>query len=244
MNTGKLTYVNGDATEPQKEKDDEIVIIAHCCNTLGAWGAGFVVALSKKWKQPEEAYHNFIEMYKERRLPTLGKVSYAKIDNHLVVANMIGQEGVRGPKNHKPVKYTALADAMREVVGYIDMILNQVSAPVVVHCPKFGSDLAGGDWRIIEELIKEIWVDAGIDVKVYNFVPAGHTPKPLYRTDITIWTDGDSFQTYPDLPTLARAAVDGDAYCTRQECTKVDDIFVYARDYYDGLNGFFFGADE
>ena len=80
---------------------------------------------------------------------------------------MIGQDGTVSPDNPKPVKYRALANAMGEVIGYIDMIQSQTVLPVVIHTCKFGSDLAGGRWEFIEELIKEIWVDAGIDVTVY-----------------------------------------------------------------------------
>ena len=39
-----IKYVVGDATAPQGESKK---IICHICNDLGAWGAGFVLALSK-----------------------------------------------------------------------------------------------------------------------------------------------------------------------------------------------------
>lgn len=40
-----IHYVTGDATEPIGEGEK---IIAHICNDQGGWGAGFVLALSKK----------------------------------------------------------------------------------------------------------------------------------------------------------------------------------------------------
>ena len=84
---------------------------------------------------------------------------------------MIGQDGTVSEDNPKPVRYRALANCMAEVVDYINMIKSQTDNPVVIHTPKFGSDLAGGDFRFILELIKEIWVNAGIDVVVYEFEP-------------------------------------------------------------------------
>jgi hypothetical protein len=37
---------------------------------------------------------------------------------------------------------------------------------VEIHCPKFGSGLAGGNWAFIEDLIEDIW--GKYSVTVYN----------------------------------------------------------------------------
>jgi len=174
MSKGKLKITEGDATEPQTTYENEIVVIPHCCNNKGAWGAGFVLALNKKWSEPEKMYKAFIAgeppyPYRDLHFPILGKVCYAKINNHLVIANMIGQDGTKSPTNPKPVKYWALADAMRAVVGYIEMIKEQTSNRVVIHAPKFGSLRANGNWDFILELIREIWLENGIDVVIYEF---------------------------------------------------------------------------
>jgi hypothetical protein len=250
MEYGILKITEGDATEPQTTHDKEVVVIPHCCNNIGAWGAGFVLALSKKWEEPEKQYRSFCERNKMAgiQLPILGKVNYAKINNFLVVANMIGQDGTVGPDNHRPVKYWALANAMREVVGYIDMIKAQTKNPVVIHCPKFGCALAGGEWEFVQALIEEIWLEAGIDVVVYEFVPPemlNRKKKSLYRTDIVIWTEDNVFDKekgYPSLEVLAREATSGDAYCTRHDCAIVEDI--YLEEEYQGLNDFFFGLED
>ena len=150
----------------------------HCCNNKNEWGKGFVLALNKRWKEPEKVFRDFSTRdktgyssnYPVSRSPILGKTCYAKIDNHLVIANMIGQDGTESKDNPKPIKYKALANAMAEVFGYVEMIKSQTSNPVVIHCPKFGSDLAGGNWEFILELIREIWLENGIDVVVYEFV--------------------------------------------------------------------------
>ena len=48
-----ITYLKGDATQPQAKGNR---IIAHVCNDPGGWGKGFVVAVSKRWPEPEAAY--------------------------------------------------------------------------------------------------------------------------------------------------------------------------------------------
>ena len=167
MSKGKLKNVLGDATEPQTTTPDEVAIIPHCCNNGGGWGKGFVLALSNKWQTPEKSYRDFCE--RNFGLPILGKCQPVKVNNNLAVMNMIGQDGTVSDTNPKPVKYWALASAMREVTGYIEMVQAKVKGKVVIHCPKFGSDLAGGDWNFILELIREIWLEAGIDVVVYEW---------------------------------------------------------------------------
>ena len=53
---------------------------------------------------------------------------------------------------------------------HVGLLVKDNMVPVF-HCCKFGSDLAGGKWELIEELIKETWVDRGFDVVVYEFEP-------------------------------------------------------------------------
>src|SRR4029077_13113334 len=51
-----IEYLRGDATCPQARG---VKIIAHVCNDLGRWGKGFVLALSRRWAQPERAYRDW-----------------------------------------------------------------------------------------------------------------------------------------------------------------------------------------
>lgn len=48
----EILYIKGDATAPI---GSGVKVITHICNDIGGWGKGFVLALSKKWKMPEEA---------------------------------------------------------------------------------------------------------------------------------------------------------------------------------------------
>lgn len=164
MRNGTLKNVKGDVTNPQRSDEDEIVIIPHCCNTLGVMGAGVALALRNKWPEVYDIYNEF-PLY-------LGDVSFAVVeeteieDIKTVVANMIGQYKTCSPDNPKPVKYFALAMAMKKVLEFTSTC---GTTKFVIHCPKFGSDLAGGSWEFILELIREIWLEQGIDVVVYEF---------------------------------------------------------------------------
>ena len=175
MNNGTLRFVEGDATEPQTKSDKEIVIIPHCCNNgrdgdgTGVMGAGVALALRKKWPLVYTEYKNMEDRDKAGLRNRLGDNSYAKIDHHLVVVNMIAQNGIASNKNPIPLKYEALISCMIKIVDYIRMIQKQTSNPIVIHSCKFGSDLAKGDWNFILELIRELWLENNISVVVYNF---------------------------------------------------------------------------
>ncbi|WP_306766628.1 hypothetical protein [Tenacibaculum sp. M341] len=52
----EIKYIKGDATSPQAKG---VKIIAHICNDLGGWGKGFVLAVSKRWKEPEISYRKW-----------------------------------------------------------------------------------------------------------------------------------------------------------------------------------------
>lgn len=143
MNT--LNYIKGDATEPVGEGNK---IVAHIVNNIGAWGAGFVLAVSKKWPEPEDNY----KMYTPNAL-RLGTVDYILVDNtpfnNIYVANMIAQHGIKGNKEGIPLRYSSLVDCLRNLNEMADHL------KASIHMPMIGSGLAGGDWAVIEQIIRE-----------------------------------------------------------------------------------------
>ena len=52
----EINYVIGDATQPVSENP---VIICHIVNNLSRWGKGFVMALSRRYPQPEREYRRW-----------------------------------------------------------------------------------------------------------------------------------------------------------------------------------------
>ena len=162
----ELKYTIGDATNPQS-LDSDIMIIPHVCNNKNRWGAGFVLALSKKWEEPEEAYHKFFRLYSKDR-PALGENTLVQVEVNTFVLNMIAQDGTGyAGEPRRPLRYKDLAKCMSKGAQELKRIFSDKK--VSFHCPQFGAGLAGGDWNFIETLIKEIWVDSGFDTTVYLF---------------------------------------------------------------------------
>lgn len=100
----EITYVRGDATAPAVKG---VKVIAHVCNDSGGWGRGFVLALSRRWPEPEAAYRAW---YRGRAGNDfgLGAAQFVQVDRYLWVANMIGQHGTRTGSKGVPVRYEAI----------------------------------------------------------------------------------------------------------------------------------------
>lgn len=161
----KINYVNGDATEPI---GDGKKIIVHVCNNLGLWGSGFVMAISNKWKKPEEVYRA-MNSYE------LGTFNVITVEDDIMVCNLIGQEGVYSPrtdrrvhKNIPPVRYVAIETALKNLAYNIKIVNSEVNKHSI-HMPMIGSGLAGGNWSIIEKIIEVTLCDVNIPVTVYKF---------------------------------------------------------------------------
>lgn len=159
-----LRYVIGDATRPQ---GDGLKVIAHCCNDIGVWGAGFVVALSRRWTRPERAYRDWFErLGAERFLEILGATQLVPVEEDVWVANIIGQRGTgRGKDGLPPVRYEAIGRGLHHVATYLSQHPERRGS---VHLPRIGCGLAGGSWNQIEPLLEQHLVAKGIPVTVYD----------------------------------------------------------------------------
>ena len=154
-----ITYLTGDATEPQGEG---VKIIAHICNSIGAWGSGFVMALSKKWITPEAEYRHWAKEGNNLTKFELGNVQFVWVEKEIFVANMIAQEGVGFKNGIPPIRYEALRECLRTLnIECTD----DNKHTITVHMPRIGSGLAGGDWAVIEAIINDTIT---VDVFVYD----------------------------------------------------------------------------
>lgn len=150
-----INYVKGDATSPIGKGNK---IITHICNDHGGWGAGFVLALSKKWSAPEKAYRSLGSNIQ------LGRVQYIKLEKeNITVANMIAQHNFVSKDNPVAVRYDALEKCLNDVSEKAK--LENAS----IHMPRIGCGLAGGKWEKVEEIINKTLVANGVDVYVYDF---------------------------------------------------------------------------
>lgn len=170
----EIVYLKGDASAPFAAGPKFIV---HVCNDLGGWGRGFVVALSKRWGNPETAYRSWARVGSSPLLwPAdhgtegitvkfgLGNIQIVQCERRedIHVVNMIAQHGIQGGSNGPPIRY----DALELCLGKAAEQASHFYASV--HMPRIGCGLAGGKWERVEPLIKNSLCARDIPVTVYD----------------------------------------------------------------------------
>lgn len=153
-----INYISGDATNPIIDGNK---VIVHICNDIGGWGKGFVLAISKRWKQPENEYRKWFNS-KDNFL--LGEVQFVQVEDDIWVANIIGQHKINKDENgNAPIRYEAIKIGLKKVIKFAKE--NNASA----HMPRIGCGLAGGTWDKIEPLINESFLKNNIRTYIYDF---------------------------------------------------------------------------
>lgn len=150
----EIKYLIGDATVPIITPS----YIIHVCNDLGGWGAGFVLAVTKRFgKGPEVSYRLWHKSKEDFRL---GQIRIVEVSNSISVVNMIAQTGFMTEENQHPLHLKALKMCLKQVYQAVK------NTNITIHMPKIGCGLAGGTWDEIEPIILKHMT---VDTYVYDF---------------------------------------------------------------------------
>jgi hypothetical protein len=146
------------------------IVVPHVCNNIDLFGAGFAEAVANRYPEVKANYHLLGQSFLRNNL---GHVQFIEVMHNkkyghkLVFANMIAQNGVRNKSNFRPLNYIALAKSMHSVAIYIKGMAasnKDYASKWTIHCPKFGSGLAGGNWNFISDMIADAWRDTPVYV--------------------------------------------------------------------------------
>ena len=157
----KINFINGDATEPKTSGKN---IIVHICNNVGAWGAGFVLALNKKWKEPKKRYR---EWYISGINFKLGSIQLVEVEKDTYVCNIIGQHRVGIIDGIAPIRYQAVEQGLESLANLLQSWKSET--PIHLHMPRIGCGLAGGKWEKIEPIIENTLNKNYLETYVYDF---------------------------------------------------------------------------
>jgi len=149
-------YLHGSVLEPRGTGPR---IIAHIVNDKTPnWGAGFPVALKRKWPEAQKDFREWV--LSDRKRLSLGATRVTRISNDLAVVHMVAQHGY-GPSKKPRVRYAALKHCLDELASIA------LKEAATIHMPMIGSGQAGGNWEIIADLIDEALLRRNIEVTVY-----------------------------------------------------------------------------
>jgi O-acetyl-ADP-ribose deacetylase (regulator of RNase III) len=155
----KINYIKGDATNPISDGNK---IIVHVCNDIGGWGKGFVLAISKRWKKPEQEFRAW---YNSKNNFDLSEVQFVNVEETIWVANLIGQHKIyKDEDGNVPIRYDAIEKGILKVAEYAK------EKNASIHMPRIGCGLAGGTWDKVEPIILNTLSINEISVTIYDFL--------------------------------------------------------------------------
>jgi O-acetyl-ADP-ribose deacetylase (regulator of RNase III) len=121
-----------------------------------------VVAISKRWPEPEARYRAWHREGESGGF-RLGAIQLVQVDPTLHVANMIAQRGTRPIDGVPPIRYEALRECLSALTE------RAIELGASVHMPRIGCGLAGGSWPEVEAIIQATSLPANLEVHVYDF---------------------------------------------------------------------------
>jgi len=145
------------------------VVVPHCCNNNDIFSGLFAKELSSIYPIVEGNFH----MYSQ--VSALGKTQFVPVDTNkeyghrIIFANMICQDKLNHNRKSRAINYAALCFCMSSVKYHVKELLlsgNNEISKVEIHAPKFGTGSAGGDWKIIKQLIDDSW--GNINTFIYS----------------------------------------------------------------------------
>lgn len=148
-----ISYLKGDVTSP---KGFGPRIVAHICNDRGGFGKGVALAVANRWPDAKVYYKRWYASDDFK----LGRIQVVSVEQGLWVANMVAQQGYKTASNPEPLCYESLRGCLVELAAEAEI------HEATICMPRIGTGLAGGDWDVIEPLIRETLGNQ--DVYVYD----------------------------------------------------------------------------
>jgi Zn-dependent peptidase ImmA (M78 family)/O-acetyl-ADP-ribose deacetylase (regulator of RNase III) len=157
-----LTVLNGDASEPFGAEPKLLLQVVN--DQAMVWGGGFAKQARKKWPHAQTHYREWA--YGRRNLK-LGNMHSVSVREDLTLVSLVAQHGFGGAGSGPKIRYGALFSALEKVAELAS------AQRATVHMPRIGTGEAGGNWNIIEGIVRETLISRGIKVTIYDLRPPG-----------------------------------------------------------------------
>lgn len=140
-----IKYIDGDLLETDVE------VIMHQCNCQARMGSGIALQIKNKYPDVFDKYYYFCKS-RETTKELLGECLIVPTYDGKYIANIFGQDHYY-PRDIKHTDYDALEKSLNFLKNW--MIENNIKT---CGCPfLMSSALAGGDWNIVLEILREIF---------------------------------------------------------------------------------------
>lgn len=137
-------------------------VIAHGVNCSGGFGSGVAGTIAERLPAVKDAYlQKFNEVGWE-----LGEVQFVPIGTSTgsaAIANCATQYNY-GSAGKRYCSYGHIKECM---IRLRDFMSTSSKENLILAMPRIGAGLGGGDWKIIEDIILEVFSDSNIEVQVW-----------------------------------------------------------------------------
>lgn len=134
-------------------------IIGHQVNCQGVMGSGIALQIKNQYPKVYGYYDEYCE--REASSILLGDAQFVSVDG-FYVANLFGQLNYGSGLQ---TDYKALGRSLIELEGFaISKGIENVGLPYLIGC-----DRAGGDWKIVEQIILDVFLDSPIKLELWRY---------------------------------------------------------------------------
>ncbi len=141
----------------------EISALAHQANCLNAFGPIIAAKIKKAFPEAWQADCAFSKNHTPYE--KLGHISTAEIESGGTIINIYGQ--LSWSSTERSTNYESLYRGLEATRDF----LKQKGLTSIGFPSKLGSNRAGGDWRIIKQMLEVVFENSGIEVTIYEFNP-------------------------------------------------------------------------
>ncbi len=154
----KIEHIDGDLLD----FPNGINVIGHNCNCQAVQGAGVALQVKNRYPKAYEADKTHHAVYQSKGTSQLGTYSSADVGDGKIIVNLYGQDGYGTAT--RQLNYEAIYKAMETLMK--NMTRNSHKQYVIGFPYLMGCHLAGGNFLIVESMIKAIFEDCS-NIKVY-----------------------------------------------------------------------------
>lgn len=136
-------------------------IIAHQVNCLGVMGGGIALQIRNLYPTVYTTYYEYCKKRKHEKEKLLGNLLICNTKNK-IIANCFGQLNIS--KRKCMTDYEMLKKSFTTLKMYAENCNLSIALPY-----KIGCGLAGGDWEIVYNILKDLFEQSNVKCVLYKF---------------------------------------------------------------------------
>lgn len=135
------------------------IIVLNPCNNANTFGIGFNKTIASEFPSAKENYHLLGNSNLKNKLGYTQFVPVAvnnKYKNHIIIANMICQNGIISKNNPRPLNYYYYSMCLSRVQDYIKQYKESNDLDVIVFAKKIEQFVTGANHFFIMDIINDV----------------------------------------------------------------------------------------